>query len=152
MGVGRGTVGAAPDECAVFCADQLGPRKAQCRQTCKACAGGPASNCFNASTGSFTCADTDPNNCGACGNRCNEGVDCADGTCSVCAADACPSECSWEVTVDGTAVCYNGTASTSFQPCTSSADCTDELHPHCIEDFFGSNPGTFCVGLSPCTE
>jgi hypothetical protein len=83
--VGRGLT-AAPNECAVLCADQPGARGAQCRQTCKRCGGGPAATCFDDSTASFTCVDilSDPNNCGACANACQGAPICANGVCGAC--------------------------------------------------------------------
>lgn len=85
--IGRRTSRAAPTACAVFCADQPGARGAQCRQTCKACAGGPSAVCFNPVTSSFSCKDleNDPTNCGGCGQVCEEPfLACVSGEC------ACP--------------------------------------------------------------
>ena len=94
--VSHGQSAAAPNDCAVFCADQPGPRGAQCRQVCKKCTGGPPAVCFDASSGSFSCRDlqADPNNCGGCDAICTEPFSaCAGGSC------ACPS---------GTVACGGG--------------------------------------------
>ena len=81
----RGQASAAPNECAVRCADQPGARGAQCRQVCKQCAGGPSAVCLDASSGSFTCQDLqgNPNNCGGCGAVCEPPrTACAAGSCT----------------------------------------------------------------------
>jgi len=90
---GRGAARAAPSPCAAFCADQPGARGAQCRQACRACAGGPAATCLNAATGSFACTDllTDEANCGACGAACGAGETCQDAVC--CATTVCGPTC-----------------------------------------------------------
>ena len=93
VATGRGLAAAAPSACASFCADQPGARGAQCRQTCKACTGGPAATCFNAATGSFTCEDilTDEANCGGCGNVCL--TTCRNGTCCIATGQPLPGGC-----------------------------------------------------------
>jgi hypothetical protein len=87
--ISRRQASAAPNECAVRCADQPGARGAQCRQVCKQCAGGPPAVCLDASSGSFTCQDLqgDPKNCGGCGAVCEPPRSaCLGGSC------ACPPE------------------------------------------------------------
>jgi hypothetical protein len=82
--LGVSGVDAAPHPCNVFCADQPGPRGAQCRQTCKQCEHGPTGMCFNADTGSFTC-------CGG-GDICLDNASCAQ-TCDPQRSNVCPAGC-----------------------------------------------------------
>lgn len=102
LGAGRGVADAAPSPCNVFCADQPGPRGAQCRQTCKACAGGPEATCFDASTNSFTCLDidNDASHCGGCGLICEAPYSaCSGGECVcpagtlACSSGGCLEDC-----------------------------------------------------------
>jgi hypothetical protein len=64
IGVGTGTAAlaalgrtasAAPDRCAVFCADQPGPRKASCKQACKQCRGDINRVCQDFESSVFSC-------------------------------------------------------------------------------------------------
>src|SRR3954447_26137414 len=63
---GRGA-SAAPSACSVYCADQPGPRKAACKQACRACGSDPSQVCHNFDTGEFAC--------------CPEGQGCFAGVC-----------------------------------------------------------------------
>jgi predicted outer membrane repeat protein len=61
------------------------------------------------------CADlqTDPDQCGACGNPCAEGQSCQGGVCGVvCGSDFCPS---------ANAICVDGSCQTCSVTCTGSA-------------------------------
>jgi hypothetical protein len=92
--LGGRSAGAGPSPCAVRCAGEPGAGGAQCRQTCNACAGGPASVCYDAATGAFTCENiaNDLANCGGCGIVCpptdnpRRDVVCVEGACGLCIA------------------------------------------------------------------
>lgn len=141
---------AAPNACAVYCADQPGPRKAACKQACRECGNDPTLVCHNFDTGQFTCCPT--------GEGCFSGVCCAnpdqvcfgpngatccaegtfcmpDGTCgppatcgpeSGCLGGTCASGCFCVSSVEGDGACVNGAfADCGAPPCMSSADCGD---------------------------
>src|SRR5262245_25376766 len=79
---------AAPSACAVFCADQPGPRKASCKQACRRCNNEPERVCQNFETGQFTC--------------CPEGDICAEGICCASVEQLCFGP-------DGVTCCEEGT-------------------------------------------
>lgn len=108
-------IAAAPNDCAVFCADQPGARGAECRQVCKKCAGGPPAVCFNESRGSFACFDvqSDPDNCGSCGTVCEAPrTACANGSC------ACPPGTAF---IQATGICRS--CAELLGTCAEASDC-----------------------------
>lgn len=136
LGAARSVVDAAPSPCNVLCADQPGPRGAQCRQTCKACAGGPEAVCYDEVTKSFTCISItdDPSNCGGCGVVCAETYTaCSGGQCVcpagtlTCSGGGCLGACSPGTIPNGITcscrACENIGSSSGL--CVVDSDCTN---------------------------
>jgi hypothetical protein len=125
---------AGPDRCLAFCRCSNAAQRNQCLAACRACSGntsrlcGSCGNYACCATGTVCCSGTctyvnsDPHNCGACGNVCpasapicNQGVcsDCPPGTdfywdsgnCGGCGI-VCPEQtaCAWGV-CEG--ICYD---------------------------------------------
>jgi hypothetical protein len=118
---------AGPDRCLAFCRCATKAQQNQCLEACRACNGNTGRLCGSCGTyaccassaaccnGTCTSVNSDPHNCGACGNVCpastpicNQGIcgDCPQGTdfmwdssnCGGCGI-VCPpqSACSWGV-------------------------------------------------------
>lgn len=142
---------AAPDRCAVYCADQPGPRKASCKQACQHCAGDVSRVCQTPTA--FVCVDTqtDPQNCGACGVVCPSGTTCEGGTC------ACDRGCetAGNCQVGGVSCGQAGFGCVVVETTSEACFCADVQiggFPTCATDqdcldFFGPDSGAVCQSM-----
>lgn len=138
-----------PGPCAVYCADQPGPRKADCLQACRQCGSDPSQVCHNFETSDFAC--------------CPEGQDCFGGICcsspdQVCFGTngpvCCPDgtfcdfntgECGPPAVCDATSGCFGGT-------CAAGCFCvtTVEGDGACVSNAFANCDATPCTISDEC--
>jgi len=148
---GRDRARAAPNPCAVFCADQPGPRKAACKQACRQCDNDPTQVCRNFETGAFTCCPAG-SVCSFAG-ECVVPVTCPSGepaeACAIGVSTNCGAngECALAENADGGCSCVERFCGEPVVPCTTAADCASGLCvriPGCcdVDTFCGTPCGT----------
>lgn len=118
---------ARPDRCTAFCRSCPTKKKRnQCEAACRACNGNTSRLC--GSCGAYTCCpnsatccngtctdlNSDPVNCGACGNVCASAQTCSGGVCTE--VGGCPGGCpqGWVCFVGS---CCNPTVACCSDPC-----------------------------------